>query len=710
MPLRKLAKWLRWSNTPQAWQERFGILGILAAALSLWYVADVAPPWVQALGWASLALLLAFFSRRGWLKLFGPVLFYDLIRNARRTHFFVYRIMYLGVLLFLLCWMYLNWRPHHELTEPVTANDAAELALLFFSTFMVVQLVFVIVLTPAFTASAIAEEKERKTIDFILATDLRNREIVFGKLLSRMAMLSMFILAGLPVLSALQFMGGFSPRSLLVGFAATMVTIVSLASLTLLASVLARRTREALLLAYIILVAYFGATVLAHIQLRAGYGNTFPSTEHWESPVTLGDVMLGIRAGNPVFAVQSAMPGGNFSEDGLVRALGSYATFHGLLALACIGASIVLVRRVSLQVPRTPRPVPSTPWRRWRPALGLWPMIWKEVWAERVKRRWLVVGGMLFLMVLSFLPVAFMLADYYRPQSSGMGGFYWDPWARLGEEINQWVRSIGTLVALLGLAGVGVRAATSIRGEHDKDTMTSLLLSPLTSEEILFGKWLGSITSARWFVVWLGLLWGIGVVFNGLSPFAVPLLAIACLCYAGAAASLGLWCSVVCRTSLRAILATLVLGLILFAGHWIPWMCCVPLHPDGGSGMEFVLQMQGAITPPAVLAGYLPDSPSDLERFHSDPLWNPIWLKFIGISGAGLWGLFAWFVWLRANQRFKKEGGRMDHATRSRFVPTDADRRRFPLVPGIPHPREHADKLRAQHADRRIAENTDSTG
>jgi len=49
---------------------------------------------------------------------------------------------------------------------------------------------------------AIAEEKERKTLDFLLASDLRSREIVLGKLASRLAYLTLVLLTGLPLLMA----------------------------------------------------------------------------------------------------------------------------------------------------------------------------------------------------------------------------------------------------------------------------------------------------------------------------------------------------------------------------------------------------------------------------------------------------------------------------------------------------------------------------
>ncbi len=107
---------------------------------------------------------------------FGPVLFYDMIRSARRGRYFLLRMLYAGFLVFILFTVWLNVRVNSS-----DLRQVSYLALQFFEAFMLVQLVLVTVLTPAFVAGSIAEEKDRKTMEFLLATDLRNREIVLSK-------------------------------------------------------------------------------------------------------------------------------------------------------------------------------------------------------------------------------------------------------------------------------------------------------------------------------------------------------------------------------------------------------------------------------------------------------------------------------------------------------------------------------------------------
>src|SRR5262249_7488302 len=146
------------------------------------------------------------------------------------------------------------------------------------------------------------DEKERKTLEFLLATDLGNREIVLGKLVARLANLTMLVLVGLPILSLIQFFGGIDPNFLLVSFAALGLTIASLASLGILSSVLLRRSRDAIVLTYLVIAAY--------VTLSAGsrWVFLFPKIANYTLTlgwleVTPGDLAELFGAGNLPVAI-----------------------------------------------------------------------------------------------------------------------------------------------------------------------------------------------------------------------------------------------------------------------------------------------------------------------------------------------------------------------------------------------------------------------
>ena len=201
--------------------------------------------------------------------------FYEGLRAARRARFFFLRWLYAVGLLLLLLWVHWLWSM--ESARTAVADQAykqqAKLAQEFFYAFAIVQFAVVVLLTPAYVAGGIAEEKERRTLEFLLATDLRGREIVFGKLLARLGNLALFVMTGLPVLSMMQFFGGIDPGLLLASFAVTALTAGSLAALGILMSVQRRRARDAIILTYLAAVGYVAdrQPVLAIPPLLAEY-------------------------------------------------------------------------------------------------------------------------------------------------------------------------------------------------------------------------------------------------------------------------------------------------------------------------------------------------------------------------------------------------------------------------------------------------------
>jgi ABC-type Na+ efflux pump permease subunit len=167
--------------------------------------------------------------------------------------------------------------------------------------------------------------------------------------------------------------------------------------------------------------------------------------------------------------------------------------------------------------------------------------------------------------------------------------------------MNGWARTVGTMISCLMLLAVATRAAGSVRGEVDKQTLDALLTSPMTNKTILMAKWAGSVLSVRLACVWLGLVWIVACAFGGLSPLAIPCLVVAWFIYAGTFAAVGLWFSVECRTSLRATVWTLLTTVLIGGGHWIfCGMCCMPFW-GRSSDAEIPLKFLLGQTPPAVL-------------------------------------------------------------------------------------------------------------
>src|SRR4051812_25968341 len=112
MPSRSFGSWLEryagWSNRWQDWQERLVGLGILLIGLTLVILSATSLPlWPAVFLWSVFAGMLGMASWQGWYKVFGPVLFYDMVRTARRSRYVIIRLVYGGFLLAVLCYLYL---------------------------------------------------------------------------------------------------------------------------------------------------------------------------------------------------------------------------------------------------------------------------------------------------------------------------------------------------------------------------------------------------------------------------------------------------------------------------------------------------------------------------------------------------------------------------------------------------------------------------
>ena len=318
---------------------------------------------------AGLILALAVLARRGWVRLFGPVLFYEGLRAARRPRFFFLRWLYAVGLLLLLLWVHWIWTMNSG-NEVVAAEQAykqqARLAQDFFYAFAIVQFAIVVLLTPAFVAGGIAEEKERRTLEFLLATDLRSREIIFGKLLARLGNLALFVMTGLPVLSLMQFFGGIDPEMLLASFAVTAMTAGSLAALGILISVQRRRAGDAIILTYLAAAGYAAVASLTLLvpPLWIEYHREFRETRMPSGGARLQPVsppyiveiettVNWLNAGNPFYGLGRVIvavdtgspPVGDVIEEVVKR----FAVFHGLFIAACVSFAVQRLRPVALR-------------------------------------------------------------------------------------------------------------------------------------------------------------------------------------------------------------------------------------------------------------------------------------------------------------------------------------------------------------------------
>lgn len=107
---------------------------------------------------------------------------------------------------------------------------------------MTLQVVF---LASSSTSGAISLEREKQTLELLIATPISSLAIVVGKLLSALVYVFLLIAASIPLMAVVFVYGGVGPEDVLRGYIVLVATALGLGSFGLLCSSLVKRTTAA---------------------------------------------------------------------------------------------------------------------------------------------------------------------------------------------------------------------------------------------------------------------------------------------------------------------------------------------------------------------------------------------------------------------------------------------------------------------------------
>jgi len=507
----------------------------------------------------------------------GPIFPVEMVTSGRRARFILVRALY-GLILLLIIWGVYAESSFFTSGTP-TIEEVARLATMFFIAFSWIQLIGLLLVAPAMAAGSIAVERERRTIEYLFATDLSNLELILGKLVARLLQMACFVLVGLPILAILRLMGGIPNELLLAVFAITLSTMVLVAVLGVCISVWSPRARDAVSRTYLVLVAGLGLPLVLNLIFMANppVRANFLSEIYWLI-MRGNDLLLSI---NPLYALGMfwLTPGAagqsiNWPQIGYLVA--------GQMGLAafCIAISIFAVRRVHLSASGKPSKVKDKGPRGQfgilpRPQLGDRPMMWKELFARHSIQKLGILGRValvLILLMIVGITLWWFISALFDP----------DDW-----EVEQYMgfaTFMGSLTACLALLRVGAQAASAITSERERDCWDSILSTPLTAKEIVHAKIAGSMWSARGVFLLLAFIWGLGVLLRPSHLIAVMFHVVTFVICLFFVSSLGVIYSLRLKSSMRAMGATL--GTLLFVGGGYFITCCFPLMVASGPGDE----------------------------------------------------------------------------------------------------------------------------
>jgi ABC-type transport system involved in multi-copper enzyme maturation permease subunit len=649
----------------------------------------------------------------------GPLCLYDLARLARRGGTIRLRCYYALLLLVAFYFIYVFRFPDYDpLDRPfdpgvrLSLQQQAEFGGKFVTAVLLFQSAAVLVLTPAYLAGAVAEEKERRTLELLLTTHLNDREIVLGKLFGRLGHLGIFMLTGAPILMLVQLFGGVDFAIVLSSFVVTAMSLLSAGSLSILCSVMARRVITALLTSYAFCFLLFGCLLslgpIAYVSCPAAFVLTLVSGGQQVSPGSL----FASGGVSPTVAYSGRM-------HLLWPMLMMYVLVHGSLAFVYAGLAVVRMRHVRRREQRGPRPsdplseeeaLPESPVPpaeaipqdldlpgsaaekpilltsppepesadRWYdpPPVGERPFLWKEVYLGASINSLYNEGFFTILWIAGLLAALVVAGDFLCGYLNDADRIY----GVVRTALDPFLRGLAVFLAAVWCVFLAFRAASSIGRERDRRTLDLLLTLPVERQAILGAKWVGTILRCRFLGYFLAVLWAFGLLTGTFHPVAVLFLAVACAAHVAFFTSLGTSLGLVCR---KTVVAHMALALVLLALFTLPWLMA--------AGAAFV----GSTSSDEVLAA--PASPADGgHEFYLKGL-NPGWTTWaLGFSweelgsptgpyrrqfliteraalrGVALYAVLAGALWLLACRHFRRSAR---PARKARLVaPTSATR------------------------------------
>ncbi|OHB82742.1 MAG: hypothetical protein A2V98_16220 [Planctomycetes bacterium RBG_16_64_12] len=433
--------------------------------------------------------------------LIGPVFGRELVVAPRRARLYVARTVYGLLMLFLIstAWLILTGT---QLVRDL--GDLARFGSLLFPILAQLQLALAVFFSALLSASAVAQEKDRRTLVLLLLTRLSNSELVLGKLLASLLNVLVLVAAAVPLFMLTALFGGVSFEQIARVFAVTFASIIVCGSLGSTVALWREKTFQALAMTVLVLVLWLAVwkIVATGAVFESWLG---VSCQTWAAGFSPWEAI--IEAARPYVQAEPA--------------IGPLATSVNLFLLVAV-VTTVLLNGVAVGMVRVWNPSRESraatreedTWRResiWgaehdaaRPGAEgfasadqagpadkvvrtrhVWdnPIIWREIRTWAYGRKILIVRlAYLVLFALSAASLYWMVeSGSFAPKGGG-------------------AMALAALF-LLSLVLVNAQAVTSLTSERDGRALDLLLVSDLTPKEFVYGKLGGAFYNTKEMIV-----------------------------------------------------------------------------------------------------------------------------------------------------------------------------------------------------------------
>lgn len=398
------------------------------------------------------------------------------IPRAGRNH--IARVVYAGTFWVLAV---TAWLSGADWNRPTLISDLSRLGILLFSLFSLLQLALFLFFSALSTASAVALEKDRRTFILLLITDLKNSELVGGKILGSLLGIFLLWVAGLPISLLLTVLGGVSIEQVLWVQAILLSTMFAGGCLGGLVALSREKTFQSLAMTALTIV--LGLTL---IRLTVAIDLLVPSLA-----VAMSQLRSALDPFQALFDLLST--GGEVNTFSgwkacpfVLTTMGMGFLTWGVMAVRKWNPSgePIMQRETPLETEEVDRASAHAAPGKVRSVVGN-PILWRETHTRAYGRRPLLIKIAWFFvtMLMAYAVFSPLVLAPEPPRGSFVAAYGLIP--------------IGVLALLL----IATQSATSITSERDLGALDLLLVTDLEPREFVFGKLGGVLYNIKEFLV-----------------------------------------------------------------------------------------------------------------------------------------------------------------------------------------------------------------
>jgi hypothetical protein len=426
--------------------------------------------------------------------LVGPVFTRELVTLPRRSRLYVARAAAAAALLVLLS---TAWQVLAGMQIVRNVGDFARFGTLAFRVLVPLEAAAALFFAALGAAAAVAQEKDRRTFDLLLLTNLNNCELVLGKLAASLLGVVNGVLAVAPVLALTGLMGGIDGRQVIGVVLVTLFGVLAAGSIGSTLALWRERTYQTLALTGLVIVVWTGA---GELIARGFFGDQWGgrTAGFWAaaaSPWHAALATLRPPRGGPWWSLDPSIVAAMLTSLGVAVVTNGVAVWRVRVwnpsrevmprqsapageATAPHTWSLSAVRSSEPAAADTTSPMTAVAARGLRRSrvVGDNPVLWRETMTWAYGRKVLLIRAV--FLALCIPAMAAIVRGDERPSAD-------------------LVTAAVVPIAVIGALLLNLQAVTAVTAERDARALDLLLVTDLTPHEFVFGKLLGSLYNSK---------------------------------------------------------------------------------------------------------------------------------------------------------------------------------------------------------------------